>query len=303
MAHAYGWRLRAGAAAAAVVLVAVLYSSPGLAAAGKGVISVTIWLPAAAGILLSYAATPFERRHELDVRIFSVLDGHPVRRELCWLIVCLLAFIGGTIGLAALFHAISTDIPFVISVPAVRVIFLFVLPILFVDQAGWTVSGQATAMPSLAMSVGDRWRWVGLLPIVAVLALIAVTVHPVALHEARLVFLTAVVAFFAVAIPEEIFFRGMVQTRLEWLMGRWGGIAVAAVIFGLTYAAVKNYFELSPLSMQSTAVPWYFAVLIYSVLGLLYGCVWSFYRNIWLSILLRGGVLTLAVAPTLQLIG
>ncbi|MFC4563148.1 CPBP family intramembrane glutamic endopeptidase [Nocardiopsis mangrovi] len=304
MTKAYSRMLRAAAAGAAAVLLAVLLLHPALPAAGQGgIVGLSVWLPSVIGILVMLAVTGHQRRHDLDARTFSVLDGHPVHRELCWLAVFLLGFIGGTIGLSALFHSISTDIPFVIAVPAVRVLFLFVLPVLFVDQAGFNVSGQATAMPSLAMAVGDRWRWAGLIPVLAALALVPLTIHPVALYDVRLVLLTAVVAFIAVAVPEEIFFRGMVQTRLEWLVGRWGGIAITALVFAVTYAVMKDYVELSPMDKGSTAAPWYSSAATYGVLGLLYGCTWSFYRNIWLSILLRGGILTLAVAPTLRLIG
>jgi membrane protease YdiL (CAAX protease family) len=291
-------------AGVALVVLALLATLPAIAPLWEGTTAPeTVWLPVAAGLIVMWAVTPPDRRNAIDVRTRDAMKGHPIVRELVWLVVFLLCFIGGTVALSLLFRAVSTDIPFVMAVPAVRVLFLFVMAVFFVDRAGFTLDGHGTAMPALAMGVGERWRWIGLVPIGVALVLGARTMHPLDVPDPRLLLLVAVVAFTAIAIPEEIFFRGMLQTRLELLLGRWGGIAVGAAVFAFTYAVMKDYVEVAPRGIRHVDHPLITSFATYGVLGVLYGYTWSCYRNIWLNVLLRGGTLTLAVAPTLRLIG
>jgi hypothetical protein len=69
------------------------------------------------------------------------------------------------------------------------------------------------------------------------------------------------VTFFFVAVPEELFFRGLLQNLLEPRLGRRGALAVAAPIFGL------SHFN-KPLPFN-----WRY-VLLAAIAGIFYGRAW-----------------------------
>jgi uncharacterized protein len=78
------------------------------------------------------------------------------------------------------------------------------------------------------------------------------------------------VTFFFVAVPEELFFRGLLQNMLEARLGRARSLMVAAVIFGL------SHFN-KPLPFN-----WRY-VLLASIAGILYGRAWRDSRRIFSS--------------------
>lgn len=298
---AYGWVFWATLLATAAMLATALFAHPALPSAvtwHQSPITETVWLPAAAGMVLAWLTTRARQRQDLARRCQDALIGHPVGSELRWLLFFLACFVVGTIGLSLLFGQVVPDAPYV---PTVRVVFLFVLPVVFVDQAGFTLTGEGTAMPTLAMGVTEPWRWFGLLPTLATIGLVALSLRDVPLPSLDLALIGAVVAFIAISIPEEIFFRGMLQSRLEHLVGRWSGIILTSLLFAATYAATDERNELVPLTEGGILADVGAALLAYVPLGLLYGYVWVCYRNIWLNVLLRGGMLTLILAPALRL--
>ncbi|HEY6351559.1 MAG TPA: CPBP family intramembrane glutamic endopeptidase [Candidatus Angelobacter sp.] len=75
------------------------------------------------------------------------------------------------------------------------------------------------------------------------------------------------VTFFFVAIPEEFFFRGLLQNMLEARIGRLRALMVAAVIFGL------SHFN-KPLPFN-----WRY-VLLASIAGVFYGRAWRSNRRL-----------------------
>lgn len=75
------------------------------------------------------------------------------------------------------------------------------------------------------------------------------------------------VTFFFVAVPEEFFFRGLLQNMLEPRLGRRGALAVAAPIFGL------SHFN-KPLPFN-----WRY-VLLAAIAGVFYGRAWRDRRRI-----------------------
>ncbi len=75
------------------------------------------------------------------------------------------------------------------------------------------------------------------------------------------------VTFFFVAVPEELFFRGLLQNMLEPHLGRRGALAVAAPIFGL------SHFN-KPLPFN-----WRY-VLLATIAGVFYGRAWRNRRRI-----------------------
>lgn len=75
------------------------------------------------------------------------------------------------------------------------------------------------------------------------------------------------VTFFFVAIPEELFFRGLLQNLLEERVGRQGALGMSAVIFGL------SHFN-KPLPFN-----WRY-VLLATIAGIFYGRAWRDRRRL-----------------------
>ncbi|ASU82352.1 hypothetical protein CDO52_05710 [Nocardiopsis gilva YIM 90087] len=219
-----------------------------------------MWLPALTGVVLAWVLTDRDYLRDLDERTWRALRGHPVGAELTWLMIFLACFVGGAAFLAVVFGRVLAGVPFT---PVVRVIFLFLLPILFVDRAGFTLTGYGAAMPAHVLRVTERKRWLGVIPLLACCGVAAVSVYPASPPTPKLVVLAAAVGFITVAIPEEIFFRSMVQSRLERLTGRWPGILLTSLLYALTYALLGTYNEFSPLPEGDMRSDLVHALLIY----------------------------------------
>src|SRR5205823_14934033 len=80
------------------------------------------------------------------------------------------------------------------------------------------------------------------------------------------------VTFLMVALPEELFFRAIVQNLLETRLGRSGGLMLAAVFFGLSHFNHGATFN------------WRY-VLLATVAGIFYGRAWRAERRIFASVL------------------
>ena len=74
--------------------------------------------------------------------------------------------------------------------------------------------------------------------------------------------------FFFVAVPEELFFRAWVQNLLERRIGRWAGLIVASVLFGLSH-----------FNKRSTHFNWRY-VLLATIAGIFYGRAWRERRRV-----------------------
>jgi membrane protease YdiL (CAAX protease family) len=103
----------------------------------------------------------------------------------------------------------------------------------------------AVRLHSTGVALGLRgvtglWRWLGPLLSASPIVLIG-AVLPLALFLTQkgsivplwVVGIVGVFVLLAGAIPEEYFYRALLQTHLERLYGRWNGIALSAVLFGL----------------------------------------------------------------------
>jgi membrane protease YdiL (CAAX protease family) len=71
------------------------------------------------------------------------------------------------------------------------------------------------------------------------------------------------VTFFFVAVPEELFFRGLLQNLLETRFGRWPALFIAAPIFGL------SHFN------KGAAFNWRYVILA-AIAGIFYGRAWMY---------------------------
>lgn len=79
------------------------------------------------------------------------------------------------------------------------------------------------------------------------------------------------VTFLVVAIPEELFFRGIVQSLLETRLGRNGALVLSSVLFGL------SHFH------HGSAFNWRY-VLLATIAGIFYGRAWRAHRQIFAAI-------------------
>jgi uncharacterized protein len=79
-----------------------------------------------------------------------------------------------------------------------------------------------------------------------------------------------VFTFIFVALPEELFFRGLVQNLLERRLGRWGALIVASILFGLSHFNKGARFN------------WRY-VLLAAIAGLFYGRAWRAGRRLFAS--------------------
>lgn len=80
------------------------------------------------------------------------------------------------------------------------------------------------------------------------------------------------VTFLLIALPEELFFRGVLQNLLETRIGRTGALILASVLFGL------SHFN------HGSAFNWRY-VLLATIAGLFYGRAWRAHRQIFASVL------------------
>ncbi len=79
-----------------------------------------------------------------------------------------------------------------------------------------------------------------------------------------------VFTFFFVALPEELFFRGLVQNLLERRMGRTGALVLASIIFGLSHFNKRAVFN------------WRYVILA-TIAGMFYGRAWREQRRLFAS--------------------
>jgi membrane protease YdiL (CAAX protease family) len=102
------------------------------------------------------------------------------------------------------------------------------------------------------------------------------------------------------AIPEEFVFRGILQTRLERVIGRIPAITISVVLFTAWHLPTRYLLsqriegkggELVSV-LTGTGIP----VLIF---GLIFGLLWDRHRNLLTLIALHWGVDTLPVMTSL----
>lgn len=90
-----------------------------------------------------------------------------------------------------------------------------------------------------------------------------------------------VFTFFAVALPEEIFFRGWMQNLLERRMGRTASLLVTACLFGLSHFNKRTAF-----------FNWRYVVLA-AIAGVFYGRAWRTDRRVAASTITHATVDTI----------
>lgn len=134
-------------------------------------------------------------------------------------------------------------------------------------------------VPVLADLKNGLREFVFYAPIVIPLGLL---LNFIAFHGARgNVFIEApaawVFTFIFVALPEELFFRGLVQNLLERRVGRTGSLLLASVLFGLSHFNKGAHFN------------WRY-VLLAAIAGLFYGRAWRAQRRLFASSITHASV-------------
>lgn len=263
------------------------------------------WSPMLLGVVIAWAVVKgFGAREQLDRRITAAMEGHPTKRELG----CLALFLVGLVLFMALLSLIlrmyeaqvGADLAMSISLVS-RLLFLLTLPLLVMDRSGITLEGKGTAMPQIAVKATELWRWSGLFSVLIPLGLISWLIIPYAgLPEPSPLLVFLVIEFTVIAACEEIFFRGMLQTRLEMRIGRWGGIVATSVVFAMTYAVIQPYDAMSQLPSADLVYNMGLAMLTYAPASMLYGYLWACFRNIWLNVIMRIGMFLMLMPPDVQ---
>jgi uncharacterized protein len=144
-----------------------------------------------------------------------------------------------------------------------------------------------------------RWHWLGPIPAILVWGYLAfysplAGQRDVSGYEAWDPTELAVVALFTfvtASVTEEIFYRVLLQSRLEALYGRWPAITATALLFAVMH--VHRFGD---------GEPWLIALLLLTsngALALFTGYLWSRYRNVWALFVVHGAVNGLALLPVL----
>ncbi|SHK51307.1 CAAX protease self-immunity [Nocardiopsis flavescens] len=301
-----GWLTAAGLLALATALVAepglrhdVLFDTP--------LLFLGSWGPILLGGVIAWGLSrAFGDRPTLDRRISAALQSHPINRELGWLTLFLAGFVLCMVVLSTILLMYGTEIGADLAMSASlvsRLLFLFTLPLLVMDRSGVVLDGRGTGMPAIALKIEQSWRWLGLVPVAVVLALVGYVLVPYhGVPEPSFPLAGFVLAFALISVCEEIFFRGMVQTRLEIVLGPWGGIVATSLLFAFVYAVVQPYDPLSQLPGDGFLGDLGMALLTYAPVSVLYGYLWLCFRNTWLNVLLRIGVFLILTPPDLEIV-
>jgi len=190
----------------------------------------------------------------------------PGTQKLCWQDVLALAIIGVPVEfrlLAGSFpHPGLSALPKFLLLDAALYSFLVVRRL---EGVGYDFRARAQDV-----LIGLR-EWAFFAPIAIGLGLTLgfITFHRV-MPLASTIGSALMITFFFVAIPEELFFRGLLQNMLEARIGHPRSLFVAAVIFGL------SHFN-KPLPFN-----WRY-VLLATIAGLFYGRAWRSRRRLFAS--------------------
>ncbi len=254
---------------------------------GSGMPLWTIAIPTAVGLLLTRTLPP---RFSI-LNPLSALTHEQVYRSLYAAVIIAITF-----PVLVFIAGIVIDLPTVWVV--LKVPLFLLLPVVIL----WHYNG----MPTVRAPTQETrlWYWMG--PFVVSLTYIVLrTIGPFAPERMvadklldpsamMTVLLTSLIVNFVTAgLAEELFFRALLQTRLEALLGRWGGILVAALLFALMhlpfYYAVHWSGQTGAVTLDML-LALATAVSVNGTMGSVLGYLWARYRNFWMVVLLHTGI-------------
>lgn len=133
-------------------------------------------------------------------------------------------------------------------------------------------------IPSLrSLTIGLR-EWLFYFPIALVIGELTGFIHfHRAVPSASTVVGSLVLTFFLIALPEELFFRSILQNLIETRLGRNAALVIAAVLFGLSHFNHGSVFN------------WRY-VLLAAIAGIFYGRAWRANRRAFASIVTHTAV-------------
>jgi membrane protease YdiL (CAAX protease family) len=181
----------------------------------------------------------------------------PATPKICWQDVLTLAVVGLPIEFNWLHGAFPHDglnsLPKLLMVDAALYAFLVARPL---ENVGYDLHPRLRDL-----RIGLR-ELIFFAPIVITLgiALHFITPHAGLPHPSA-VASALLITFFFVAIPEELFFRGLLQNMLEARLGRARALIIAAAVFGLSHFNKPGPFN------------WRY-VLLATIAGIFYGRAW-----------------------------
>lgn len=141
-----------------------------------------------------------------------------------------------------------------------------------IEGAGYSLTPKRSDL-----RIGIR-NWVFYLPIALVLGEMTgfIHLHPALPGTTRM--LGAVLfTFLLVALPEEMFFRAILQNLLETRLGRSGALLAASALFGLSHFNHGSVFN------------WRY-VLLATIAGIFYGRAWRAERRVFASVITHTAV-------------
>ncbi|MFC4563147.1 CPBP family intramembrane glutamic endopeptidase [Nocardiopsis mangrovi] len=254
-----------------------------------------VWVPVVAAMVAIRLVPWTTPSGPVDERLRGKMRGRWPRLDLFVLAMCLLGFAAADPVLESVLHVISTALT-PLSYFLAKAFFLFLVPVMLVGGFGVLRYDSGPDLPRLSLRVSEGWRWGGLAAI-AVYALVAVSPWAVqppmaggTVPDRFTAVLVITISLLSSPILEEIFYRGMLQTRLEFVLGRWPGIVAASFaysLFSLVGSGVPNGFPVA-LAMS---------VCVQGVAGVMFGYLWTRYRNMWLNIVLHSFITLLAPVP------
>lgn len=252
--------------AAASLLTLVVASPQGLrTSADPGAPLVPYWvvlLPVAVGLVAARLLPP-----RVPALPPALLNRRGVQRALLVMVACALAFpaLVELLGVSnsVLYHPL-------------KVMVLLVVPAL----AAWWTRGSITH-PWKRAGSASSWRWWAPALVVVVWALPAVVAPWQEVPEytgvpVEFLIGAAVLTAITAGIGEEVFYRYLLQTRAEALLGRWGGIAMATVLFALMHVGSRQAMGLG----EEAAA----ALVVQGSFGLFVAYLWARFRNLWLNV-------------------
>ncbi|MGI5120082.1 CPBP family intramembrane glutamic endopeptidase [Marinactinospora thermotolerans] len=251
----------------------------------------TLLGPVAVGLLLVRSVPP--RVPDLDPALRLGLHGRPVGRETLGLLACSALFVAAQASAGLVLGDEEASLVY----PLTKVVFLLVVPLVLMRL--WRPDRRLAPGPTaLGARPGRGWRWGGLVAVVVYLwatvfspwAPAPPTAEQLPPYAVTVVVMT--VTFLTASVLEEFFYRLWLQSRLEVLFGRWAGIVLSALVFASMH--VVSHGAIGHLGLDLAVV-----VTVQGTAGLLFGYLWSRYRNLWLLILLHGGTNALGLVPFL----
>src|SRR5690606_6271477 len=227
-----------------------------------------------------------------DRPIRAALRGRRTGAEAVALLACLAGFVAAGSGPGVL------EVAYGLLYPVFKVVFLLAVPLLLLRLLD---TGRDRGGPGLmAVAVRPRrpWQWAGLAAGAGYLWLAVFSPlarpGPSAEELPPLAFAVAgaLPTLFTASVLEEVFFRVRLQTRLEALLGRWAGIALASAAYGVMHIVSHRAF--GDLTHDLAA-----AVAVQGGMGLMLGYLWSRYRSAWTVIAVHAGINGLPMAALL----